>query len=306
MASIQQRGDRKFKITVCNGYRPGGQKRMQSRTIDVPREIPKRSVLQYVHAEAQKLEKRFRCGMEEDDRTTFEQYAESWLARQTHYKPSTLAGYKRQLEVVYPHIGGIALNKLRPLVLEELCAELRKRKNRRGEPLCEATVRKYLQTVSAVLEDAKWNDILLYNPAHRVRGIRVEKKAQPIPSEFEMRKLLQCILQEPLLYRVFYLTAIATGMRRGELCALRRRRGDRAALPKLGAGPGDPGDRHQKPPRTHRGDPGAGARLHGRVVFRAGAGGADHPPGRLHLLHRRRAGAPGLLYPATSPDLPEQ
>ena len=95
------------------------------------------------------------------------------------------------------------------------------RKKRNGEPVCEATVRKYLQTVSAVLEDAKRNDILLYNPAHRVRGIRVERKVQPIPSEFEMRKLLQCILQEPLLYRVFYLTAIATGMRRGELCALR-------------------------------------------------------------------------------------
>ena len=167
---------------------------MQSRTIDVPKEIPKRSVMQYVHAEAQKLEKRFRCGMDEDDRTTFEQYAESWLKRQTHYKPSTLAGYQRELKIVYPYIGGIALNKLRPLILEEMCAEL---------------------------EDAKRNDILLYNPAHRVRGIRVEKKAQPIPSEFEMRKLLQCILQEPLLYRVFYLTAIATGMRRGELCALR-------------------------------------------------------------------------------------
>lgn len=221
MASIQQRGDRKFKITVCNGYRPGGQKRMQSRTIDVPREVPKRSILQYVHAEAQRLEKRFRCGMDEDDRTTFEQYAESWLTRQTHYKPSTLAGYQRELKIVYSYIGGIALNKLRPLVLEEMCAELRKRKKRNGEPVCEATVRKYLQTVSAVLEDAKRNDILLYNPAHRVRGIRVEKKAQHIPSEFEMRKLLQCILQEPLLYRVFYLTAIATGMRRGELCALR-------------------------------------------------------------------------------------
>ena len=194
---------------------------MQSRTIDVPKEIPKRSVMQYVYAEAQKLEKRFRCGMDEDDRTTFEQYAESWLKRQTHYKPSTLAGYQRELKIVYPFIGGIALNKLRPLILEEMCAELRKRKKRNGEPVCEATVRKYLQTVSAVLEDAKRNDILLYNPAHRVRGIRVERKVQPIPSEFEMRKLLQCILQEPLLYRVFYLTAIATGMRRGELCALR-------------------------------------------------------------------------------------
>lgn len=102
---------------------------MQSRTIDVPKEIPKRSVMQYVYAEAQKLEKRFRCGMDEDDRTTFEQYAESWLKRQTHYKPSTLAGYQRELKIVYPFIGGIALNKLRPLILEEMCAELRKRKS---------------------------------------------------------------------------------------------------------------------------------------------------------------------------------
>ena len=102
---------------------------MQSRTIDVPQEIPKRGIMQYVHAEAERMEKRYRCGMDEDDRTTFEQYAESWLTRQTHYKPSTLAGYKRQLEVVYPYIGGVMLNKLRPLILEEMCAELRKRKN---------------------------------------------------------------------------------------------------------------------------------------------------------------------------------
>ena len=61
---------------------------MQSRTIDVPREIPKRSVLQYVHAEAQKLEKRFRCGMEEDDRTSFEQYAEAGSSARTSTSPA--------------------------------------------------------------------------------------------------------------------------------------------------------------------------------------------------------------------------
>ena len=167
------------------------------------------------------MKKQYRCGMDEDDRTTFEQYAKSWLKRQTHYKPTNLAGYKRQLEVVYPYIGGMTLNKFRPLILEEMCVELRKRKKLNGEPVCEVSVRKYLQTVSAVLEEAKRNDILLYNPAHRVRGIRMEKKAQRIPGEFEMRKLLQCILQKPLLYRVFYLTTIATGMRRGEACGLR-------------------------------------------------------------------------------------
>ena len=221
MASIKQKAERKYKITVCNGYRPNGQKRLQSRTIDVPPEISKRSVMQYVHAEAQRIEKRFRYGLEEDEKTTFENYAVSWLARQTHYKASTLAGYTRQLEVIYPLIGGIPLCKLRPLTLEEMCSELRKRTNRKKEPLKESTVRKYLQTVSAVLEDAKRNDIIPYNPAHRVRNLHPEPKVQQIPPAYEMQNLLRCVLQEPLLYRVFYLVALSTGMRRGEICALR-------------------------------------------------------------------------------------
>ena len=52
MAYIQQRGERKYKITVCNGYKPNGQKRMQARTITVPREVLKRGIQQYVMAEA--------------------------------------------------------------------------------------------------------------------------------------------------------------------------------------------------------------------------------------------------------------
>ena len=72
-----------------------------------------------------------------------------------------------------------------------------------------------------MLQDAAKNDILLYNPAHRVEKVRVEKPQQRIPQQWEMQKLLQCILQEPLLYRVYYLMALSTGLRRGELCALR-------------------------------------------------------------------------------------
>lgn len=221
MASIQQRGERKFKITVCNGYRLNGQKRMQSRTIDVPDTVPRRGIMQYVHAQAEQLEKRFRYGIDQDERTPFEQYAAAWLARQKHYKPSTLASYGRELEVVYPYIGGIPLARLRPLNLEELCEQLRQRKGRSGKTVCEATVQKYLDTVSAVLEDAKRNDIIPYNPAHRVSKPHIEKKPQQIPTQDEMRRLIQCFLREPMLYRIFYLIAVSTGLRRGEICALR-------------------------------------------------------------------------------------
>ena len=224
MACIQQRGERKYKITVCNGYKANGQKRMQARTVDVPNEVPKRGIRQYVMAEAERLEKRFRTGIDQSENTRFEEYANRWLERMAkRYKASTLEGYRRMLEAVYPTIGGLPLCKLRPMVLEELCEELRQRPGRGGKPLSENTVHKYLDAVSAVLQDAVKNDILLYNPAHRVDKLRAERAPQRIPQAWEMQKLLQCILQEPLLYRVYYLLALSTGLRRGELCALRWR-----------------------------------------------------------------------------------
>ena len=200
MAYIQQRGERKYKITVCNGYKPNGQKRMQARTVDVPKEVPKRGIRQYVMAEAERLEKRFRTGIDQSENTRFEDYANRWLTRmERRYKASTREGYRRMLEAVYPTIGGLPLCKIRPMVLEELCEELRQRPGRNGKTMSENTVHKYLDTISAVLQDAVKNDILLYNPAHRVDKLRVERTPQRIPQAWEMQKLLQCILQEPLL-----------------------------------------------------------------------------------------------------------
>lgn len=112
MAYIQQRGERKYKITVCNGYKSNGQKRMQARTVDVPKEVPKRGIRQYVMAEAERLEKRFRTGIDQSENTRFEDYANRWLERMAkRYKVSTLEGYRRMLEAVYPTIGGLPLCK---------------------------------------------------------------------------------------------------------------------------------------------------------------------------------------------------
>ena len=221
---IKKKSERKFKITVCNGYKVNGQKRMKAQTIAVPSSVPKRGIQQYVMAEAERIEKKFKYGVEESDQTHFEQYAESWLKRQQpFFKATTYAGYKRNLDIVYPLIGGIPLAKLLPMTLEEMCEELRKRPGRGGNCIKETTVQKYLETVSSVLEDAKKNDIIPFNPAHRVRKKHFEKEVQHIPQKYEIRKLMQAIRDEPILYRAYYTLAITTGLRRGELCALQWR-----------------------------------------------------------------------------------
>ena len=95
------------------------------------------------------------------------------------------------------------------MTLEEMCEELRKRPGRGRKCIKETTVQKYLETVSSVLEDAKKNDIIPFNPAHRVRKKHFEKEMQHIPQKYEMSKLMRTIQNEPILYRSYYTLAIS-------------------------------------------------------------------------------------------------
>ena len=120
---------------------------------------------------------------------------------------------------VYPFIGSIPINRLRPIALENMLVELRKR-TYRGRPIGEATVQKYLTVVSAVLTDAKRNEIIQKNPARMIDLPLTRRTTQYIPSPMEMQKLLDALAKEPRHYRMFYLLSMYTGCRRGELCAL--------------------------------------------------------------------------------------
>ena len=136
------------------------------------------------------------------------------------YAPGTLASYRRMLERVYPYIGSIKLGELRPMALENMLIELRKRTHQ-GKPIQEATVQKYLTVVSAVLSDAKRNEIIQRNPARMIDLPDTEHRQQFIPTDEQAQELILALLDEPYHYKLFYVLAIYTGCRRGELCALR-------------------------------------------------------------------------------------
>ncbi|EOS64970.1 site-specific integrase [Oscillibacter sp. 1-3] len=220
MASIKKLDTRKFKITVSNGYRSDGRKISRAKTITVPQTVGGRGIPQYVAHEAEEFEKLVKSGYCEDGEMTFQEYATRWLERQTKYAPSTLGFYCRSLETVYPMIGSIRLNKLRPIALENLLAELRKR-TWRGGPIQESTVQKYLTVVSAVLSDAKRNEIIEKNPARMIDLPETAARMQVIPTDEEARRFLDLLAEEDDPYKTFYALAIYTGCRRGELCALK-------------------------------------------------------------------------------------
>ena len=220
MASIKKINSRKYKITVSNGYRLDGRKISRAKTIHVPMSVHPRSIRQYVAHEAEEFERYIKNGFGEDADMPFEVYARSWLKRQTKYAPTTLAMYDRMLGVTYKYIGAIPLSKLRPIALENMLIELRK-KECRGKKIQEATMQKYLTAVSAVLSDAKRNEIIQKNPARMIDLPDTESREQAIPTPEEVDRFFAVLKDEPLHYRFFYLFAIYTGCRRGELCALK-------------------------------------------------------------------------------------
>ena len=221
MASIKQLDERRYKITVSNGYRPNGKKISKAKTIQVPPSVPKRGIGQYVAHAAEELERSFKTGYAEDSEMTFEEFASRWLKRQMKYAPSTIAAYRRMLEVVYPMIGGIRLNKLRPMALENMLSALRKRKHH-GRLINESTAQRYLSVVSAVLSDAKRNEIIVKNPARMLDLPTPQRTVQRIPTRSEVEKLLDALAKEPRHYRLFYLLSMYTGCGSGATPAVRR------------------------------------------------------------------------------------
>ncbi len=101
-----------------------------------------------------------------------------------------------------------SLNRLRPIALENLLAKLRKR-TYRGKPVKEKTVQKYLTVVSAVLSDAKRNEIIEKNPARMIDLPDAERKAQETTME-EMQKFLSALCYEEPVFQLFYFLAINT------------------------------------------------------------------------------------------------
>ena len=210
MASIKQLDERRYKITVSNGYRPNGKKISKAKTIQVPPGVPKRGIGQYVAHAAEELERSFKTGYAEDGEMTFEEFASRWLNRQTKYAPSTIAAYRRMLDVVYPMIGGIRLNKLRPMALENMLSELRKRKHH-GKHINESTAQRYLSVVSAVLSDAKRmasirkrgsSYLIVVSMGYDYNGKRIKPQQKTVhpPAELTPRQVEKWLNEQAVLF----------------------------------------------------------------------------------------------------------
>ena len=145
----------------------------------------------------------------------FRDFAQQWLRDYAEgaVKPMTLRSYRGLVRNhLIPMLGDLWLTQLSPQRIQGVLAQFLRERG-----LSPKTANNCLVLLKTILKFARQWGLLRENPAEEIKPLRVESKEMDFLRPEEIQLLLKHA-DEP--YRTLFLTAVMTGMRRGELLAL--------------------------------------------------------------------------------------
>lgn len=225
MASIRKRG-KSYLIIVSMGYDHHGKRRKpQQKTVHPPQGLTPKQTEKWLNEQATLFEIACRNPAAAVNRSiTLAEYVELWKTEIAPHKlaKSTLVRDNQDIARFLPELGHYKLTELRPDHFRKLYAKLRKQKSAKtGKPLSESTVEGVHACLCGILSDAMEGGFLDHNPAWRTYRYSGRKVEKIVADDETVKRLIAALEEESLKYETYYKLIIATGMRRGECCALR-------------------------------------------------------------------------------------
>ncbi|MCL2053757.1 MAG: site-specific integrase [Oscillospiraceae bacterium] len=130
--------------------------------------------------------------------------------------------YQQFTKKVYPALGHLRLDKVSTRNVQLFINSLSKDGANEviGKPLAPKTVRLYQGFISNTFSYAIRLGMLTDNPCSRVTLPKLDNKEKPIYTLEETERFLSLLENEPLQFRVFFVLAVYSGFRRGELLGI--------------------------------------------------------------------------------------
>lgn len=164
----------------------------------------------------------------EESNMTLSVWLDKWLDEYmaATLRPSTLNGYRRSLELhVKPHLGANPLAKITAADLQSLYRTLQETgrvhpRDGQSPGLSARTVHGIHTTLHHALKTAMEQNLIPSNPAAEVDPPKFIGAPMKVLTETQLDTFMTAIEKDKLWHDFFY-TAVTTGLRRGEICALR-------------------------------------------------------------------------------------
>ncbi|MDI6871906.1 MAG: site-specific integrase [Bacillota bacterium] len=217
---IRRRGDDSWAVVIYLGKDAAGKDRYRWYSVKGTKKQAEAKL-------AELLSSMNQGGYVEPSRLTVAEYLKKWLAEavEPSVKPKTHQWYKMIVDRhLAPALGRIPLSKLKPLDLQGYFTKaLTSGRYVDGEPgkgaLSPASVRGQYRVIHRALEQAvKWG-LVARNVADAVDPPRVPRREMKTLHRDQVLALLE--KSKPTGHYALYLAAVTTGMRQGELLALR-------------------------------------------------------------------------------------
>lgn len=212
--TVRKRADGRWEARVTI-YLPNGEQKQHYMYANTRKEV-----LEMLDSARGKL----KAGLDlSQDKMTLEHWLEKWLENYTRnsIRHSTYTSYSGYIyNHIIPEIGDIRLSRLTTDHLQDFINKEHKAGNKRTDGmLSPKTLQNMRNMLHAALEQACMNKLVLSNVCVGVKLPKMEKKALSVLTVDEQKRLIEVLGTERLGFAI--LLALSTGLRIGELCALK-------------------------------------------------------------------------------------
>lgn len=211
--SIQRRGKESWRIRIEDGVDAAGRRKRHTVTFKGSRKDAQRELTRLLgSADAGTLP--------EPSKATVAEYLREWLDNDHDLAPKTRERYRELTELqIVPHLGEELLQRLKPKRVQDWHSTLLKSGGKRGQPLSARTVGHAHRVLHRALQRAVESEVLARNVASIISPPKVEEEEIEILTEDQINTVIDKLLGHPL-YEIAVVD-LATGMRRGEMLAVR-------------------------------------------------------------------------------------
>lgn len=205
----------KYKITIELGYDILGNRKRKT-------EIFNGTKQEAIKREAELKSEFYHIGktMKIND-LTFEELSEIFIEKYCipNISRVTTFGYKKSLKRINPIIGKVKINKITPLILDNMYQQLRIGKE--GQELGYHSMYNLYKVVNVMFNQAIRWEIMDKNPNLKANKPKREHKEKRFYDINQVKILLDVLDKESVKYKTLIQLALDSGARRSELCALR-------------------------------------------------------------------------------------
>lgn len=154
---------------------------------------------------------------------TLAAWLDRWItSHEVELKPSTAAGYRQNItRYLVPALGHERLQQLSPSRLSVVFREMHERGGMNGRPLSPRTVEYARAVLRRALQDAVLDRVIEVNPVFGTKRPKAIKPTHTTWTGAQVSAFLGHLAERDQRFAELWHLALATGMRRGELLALR-------------------------------------------------------------------------------------